>query len=63
MLDRHPETQGWCTTDEQEIELRRWRGRTEIGAVVPLEPRAPVFGTFRVRSETGSSCYDVEIRS
>ncbi len=62
VLDRPPETQGWSTTDEQEIELRRWRGRTEIGAVEPLEPRAPVFGTFRVHSESGSS-YDVEIRS
>ncbi|MDX2159127.1 MAG: DEAD/DEAH box helicase [Hyphomicrobiaceae bacterium] len=62
VLDRPPETQGWSTTDEQEIELRRWRGRTEISAVEPVEPRAPIFGIFRVRSESGSS-YDVEIRS
>jgi superfamily II DNA or RNA helicase len=62
VLDRPPETKGWGTTDEQEIEIRRWRGRTEIGAVEPLEPRAPVFGIFRVRSESGGS-YDVEIRS
>ena len=62
VLDRPPETQGWSTTDEQEIEIRRWRGRTEIGGVEPLERREPVFGTFRVRSDSGSS-YDVEIRS
>jgi superfamily II DNA or RNA helicase len=62
VLDRPPETQGWSTTDEQEIDIRRWRGRTEIEAIEPLEPRESVFGTFRVRSDTGSS-YDVEIRS
>jgi superfamily II DNA/RNA helicase len=62
VLDRPPETQGWNTTDEEEIEIRRWRGRTEIEAIETLEAREPVFGTFRVRSEAGSS-YDVEIRS
>ena len=48
VLDRPPELQGWSTTDEEEVELRRWRGRTEIGAVEPLEPGQPVYGTFRV---------------
>jgi len=61
-LDRPPATHGWDTTDEDEIEIRRWRGRTEIGAVEPLEPREPVFGTFRVCSDSGSS-YEVEIRN
>ncbi len=42
--------------------LRRWRGRTEIVAIEALEPEQPIFGTFRVRSGSGSS-YDVEIRS
>lgn len=62
VLDRPPETLGWKTSDEEQIELRRWRGRTEITAVELLEPREPVFGTFRVRSDSGGS-YDVEIRS
>lgn len=62
VLERPPQTQGWNTTDEQEIELRRWRGCTEISAIEALEPGQPVFGTFRVRSESGSA-YDVEIRS
>ena len=62
VLDRPPELQGWSTTDEEEVELRRWRGRTEIGAVEPLEPGQPVYGTFRVHSETGGT-YEVEIRS
>jgi superfamily II DNA or RNA helicase len=60
--DRPPQAQGWCTTDEDEIALRRWRGRTEITAFEALDPKQPIFGTFRVRSDSGSS-YEVEIRS
>ena len=62
VLDRPPPAQGWDTTDEDEIALRRWRGRTEITAIEALEPKHPIFGTFRIRSESGSS-YEVEIRS
>src|SRR5437764_5177637 len=54
--------QGWRTTDEDEIERRRQRAAGEPLAVEPLEPDHPVFGTFRVSSEGGSS-YEVEIRS
>ena len=54
--------QGWRTTDEDEIERRRQRAAGEPLAVEALEPGHPVFGTFRVSSETGSS-YEVEIRS
>ena len=61
VLDRPP-LQGWRTTDEEEIALRRWRGRTEISAVEPIEPEHPLFGAFRVRSSSGS-VYEVEIRS
>src|SRR3954471_22937300 len=61
VLERPQAPQGWDTSDEHEIELRRWRGRTEIAAVEALEPEHPVFGTFRVRSESGSA-YEVEIR-
>jgi superfamily II DNA or RNA helicase len=61
VLDRPP-AQGWRTTDEEEVALRRWRGRTEIAAIEALEPEHPVFGTFRTRSGTGGS-YEVEIRS
>ena len=62
VLNRPPAPQGWNTTDEEETELRRWRGRTEIGEVEPVEPNHHLFGTFRVRSESGIP-YDVEIRS
>jgi superfamily II DNA or RNA helicase len=62
VLDRPPAPQGWRTSDAEEIELRRWRGRTEIAAVEALEDGQPVFGTFRVHSDSGSP-YEVEIRS
>ena len=67
ILDRPPAPQGWNTSDEEEIALRRWRGRTEITALEALEPidakdGPPIFGTFRIRSESGST-YEVEIRS
>jgi hypothetical protein len=62
VLDRPPSPQGWRTTDDDEIELRRWRGSTEIIAIEAMEAEHPVFGTFRTRSETGGS-YEVEIRS
>jgi superfamily II DNA or RNA helicase len=59
VLDRPPPLQG--TTDDDEIALRRWRGRTEIVGIEALEANQPIFGTFRVRSGSGSF-YDVEIR-
>src|SRR3954469_7947436 len=54
--------QGWRTTDQDEIQRRRQRAAGEPLAVEALEPDHPVFGTFRVASETGSA-YEVEIRS
>src|SRR4051812_41634087 len=54
--------QGWRTTDDEEIERRRQRATTEPLAIEAIEPGHPVFGTFRVGSEGGSS-YEVEIRS
>jgi superfamily II DNA or RNA helicase len=62
VLDRPPAPQGWRTSDEEEIALRSWRGRTEIAAIEALESEQPIFGTFRTRSGTGGS-YEVEIRS
>ena len=62
VLDRPPPLQGWRTTDDDEIALRRWRGRTEIIAIEALESKQPYFGTFRVQSGSGGF-YEVEIRS
>jgi hypothetical protein len=64
-LERAPErppASGWRTSDEDEIALRRWRGRTEILNVAPVEPKHAFFGQFRARSASGGS-YEVEIRS
>ncbi len=52
---------GWDTSDKDEIELRRWRGRTEILAIGALEPGHGLFGTFQTASASGSG-YAVEIR-
>lgn len=60
--ERAPALVGWHSSDADEIERRRWRGRTEIVAVESGEPAFPHFGTFRVASGTGGS-YEVEIRS
>ena len=62
VLDRPASPPGWRTSDEDEIALRRWRGRTEILAVKALEPDHAYFGTFRAQSASGGS-YEVEIRS
>src|SRR5579871_3566198 len=62
VLERPAAQPGWRTSDEHEIELRRWRGRTEIVSIKALEPDHPYFGTFRAQSVSGSS-YEVEIRS
>jgi hypothetical protein len=53
---------GWLTSDEDEISLRVWRGRTEGIEVVALEPQFGFFGAFRARSASGGQ-YEVEIRS
>ncbi len=61
-VDRAPSLIGWLSSDAEEIERRRWRGRTEIGRIEALEPDATYFGSFRVPSTSGGS-YEVEIRS
>jgi superfamily II DNA or RNA helicase len=61
VLDRKP-SPGWLTSDEDEISLRIWRGRTEGIEVVALEPHFGFFGSFRARSASGGQ-YEVEIRS
>ena len=56
-----PKFLGWKTSDEEEIERRRWRGITDVGEFSNLEPEYGHFGTFEVASSSGSS-YIVEIR-
>jgi superfamily II DNA or RNA helicase len=61
VLERPAAPLGWDTSDEHEIELRRWRGRTEITTVEAMEMEHPIFGTFRTWSGSGTA-YEVEIR-
>lgn len=61
VLERPAAPLGWDTSDEHEIELRRWRGRTEITTVEAMEMEHPIFGTFRTWSGSGT-VYEVEIR-
>ncbi len=58
---KRPEFLGWNTTDDEEVERRRWRGITEVADFEELEPEFRAYGSFRVQSSTGSS-YVVEIR-
>ncbi len=58
-----PVALGWDTSDQHEIEVRRWRGRTELSALVALEPEHGLFGTVETASATGGSRYRVEIRN
>ena len=54
-VERAPALIGWLSSDAEEIERRRWRGRTEVGRIEPLEPDAPYFGSFRVPSTGGGN--------
>ncbi len=58
---KRPEFLGWHTTDEEEIERRRWRGITEVTEFEELEPEFRAFGSFHVGSSTGSG-YVIEVR-
>ena len=54
---------GWRTTDAQEIEKRKERGREEPMTIGNLDPAEPFFSSFDVASEATGMRYSVEIRS
>jgi hypothetical protein len=56
-----PSIHNWRTTDQDEINRRRFRAQTEDFQISNLEPRYPIFSNFRVRSASGLF-YSVEIR-
>jgi superfamily II DNA or RNA helicase len=58
---KKPPLSGWKTSDQDELNLRRWRGLTEIPVIEALEPGYGPYGTFRVRSNSGN-IYEVEVR-
>src|SRR5258708_19964332 len=55
VLDRPALPPGWHSSDDHEITLRRWRGRTEILSVKALEADHPYFCTFRAQPPTGAT--------
>ncbi|MGO8925947.1 MAG: DEAD/DEAH box helicase, partial [Limisphaerales bacterium] len=56
-----PSPHNWRTTDEDEINRRRARARTEEFRISNTDPRHPIFSNFRVRSGSGLT-YSVEVR-
>ncbi|MCY4551018.1 MAG: DEAD/DEAH box helicase [Defluviicoccus sp.] len=57
-----PVFRGWLSTDEQEIERRQWRGRTEILDVHAIDEGRSPFCDYTVTSSSGNA-YRVEIRA
>jgi hypothetical protein len=60
--ESRPLPQGQLTSDADEVERRRRRGREEGLAIESPEAGLPLFGAFAVRSGSGVA-YRVEIRS
>src|SRR2546426_2154002 len=56
-----PSAHDWRTTDQDEINKRRARARTEVFAISNLDSQHPIFSNFRVKSGSGMN-YSVEIR-
>src|SRR5438309_753595 len=56
-----PSIHNWRTTDQDEINRRRVRARTEDFRITNTAPRHPIFSNFRVKSTSGLT-YLVEIR-
>ena len=56
-----PPAHDWRTSDEDEINRRRLRARTERFAIRHTDAGEPVFSRFRVESATGMT-YSVEVR-
>jgi hypothetical protein len=56
-----PSPHNWRTTDQDEVNRRRARARTEEFRISNADPRHPIFSNFRVRSGSGLT-YSVEVR-
>ncbi|MBM3891542.1 MAG: SWIM zinc finger family protein, partial [Verrucomicrobia bacterium] len=56
-----PPAHDWRTTDEDEINKRRLRARTEALIAANTDAAQPIFSNFRVRSASGMT-YAVEVR-
>jgi hypothetical protein len=56
-----PSLHDWRTTDEDEINRRRLRARTESFQIFNCQPAHPIFSNFSVKSGSGLT-YGVEVR-
>jgi superfamily II DNA or RNA helicase len=56
-----PSIHNWRTTDEEEVNCRRLRARTEPFVIQNSDPAHPIFSNFRVKSGSGLT-YSVEVR-
>ncbi len=56
-----PSAHNWRTSDEDEINRRRWRAQTESFTIANRDARHPVFSNFHVKSGSGLT-YSVEVR-
>ncbi len=56
-----PAAHNWNTTDDDEINRRRQRARTESFAIANTDARHPIFSNFQVKSGSGLK-YSVEVR-
>jgi hypothetical protein len=59
---QRPRFTGWSTSDADEIERRRLRGREEAIRIEPLDRADTFYGAFLAHSK-GGHAYRVEIRS
>ncbi len=59
---KRPRFTGWSTSDADEIERRRLRGREEAIRMEPLDRADAFYGAFLAHSNGGHT-YRVEIRS
>ncbi len=59
---KRPRFTGWSTSDADEIERRRLRGREEAIRIAPLDRADAFYGAFLAHS-SGGNTYRVEIRS
>ncbi len=63
MARKRQSTQGWRTTNEDELTRRRERATKDPMTITPLDPDEPFFGSFAVVSEGSGMPYQVEVRS
>lgn len=62
-LAKAPVLKGWLSTDEDEIQVRRFRAATELMDIQGLDKGEGYYSSFAVRAKSTLNPYRVEIRS